>query len=173
MDFLTMLAQNQPDMDAAAGVAIGIMLVVLVIVIAIMVVIYYLIYAAQSRVPEQYRDISPGQVFLMLIPLFNLVWMFFVFQRVPTSFQKYFAAQGRTDVGDCGKNIGMAYCICVLCSIIPLVGALAGLGSLVLLIIFLVKITGLKNQIPEGGGAMAAAPMPPAGGPPEQGPPVG
>ena len=63
------------------------------------------------------------------------------------------AAAIEHDVGDAGRGMGLAYAICAACSIVPCVGIFAGLAALVLLIIFLVKIYGLKAQIgaPAGG----------------------
>ena len=164
MNLLTMLAQD-PNVEAIAGVVIAVAVVVALVILGVVIFVLWLLYGAQSRIPEQYRDISPGAIWLMLIPLFNLVWMFFVFQRIPTSYQKYFASQGRSDVGDCGKNLGLSFCICYLCAAIPVVGIFALLGALVVLILFLVKIMGLKKQIHIDGGAPPAA-VPPAGGPP-------
>jgi hypothetical protein len=90
---------------------------------------------------------EPGMVWLLMIPCFPLVWNFFVFQRIPESFASYFSAQGRTDVGDCGKQIGLWYAITAVGACIPLVGYIAGPASLVLLIISLVKLNELKNKI--------------------------
>lgn len=89
-------------------------------------------------------------VWLLLIPLFNLIWNFFVYQKLPDSYKSYFSSQGRTDVSDCGKGIGLAYAISAAACIVPCLNYLAVPAALVLLIIFLVKAMGLKNQIPEG-----------------------
>jgi len=114
---------------------------------AVAIVICFLLSDALKRLPPQFRKMEPGAVWLLLIPCFNIVWNFFVFPKVSESYSAYFAVQGRTDVGAAAGGIGLAYAICVVCSIIPCVGSLAGLASLVLLIIYLVKITGLKNQV--------------------------
>src|SRR5689334_14549782 len=65
------------------------------------VVVCALLYNAQSAIPPEHRRIEPGMVWLLLIPLFGLIWNFFVFQRIPESYQSYFYSMGRTDVGDC------------------------------------------------------------------------
>lgn len=145
-----MLAQNNNAPDAAAILAVVVgVLILLAISLAIAIVVCVLLYGCLNRVPPQFRKMDPGLVWLNLIPLFNFVWNFFVFQRIPESYQAYFNAQGRTDVGDCGKKIGMWYAICAACSLVPCVNYVAGPASLVLLIVFLVKVMGLKNQIPE------------------------
>jgi hypothetical protein len=142
-----------PQMDETAIIAIAavygvILLGVLLFAIAVSVVIILLISTPLKAIPDEYREMEPGKVWLLLIPLFNIVWNFFVFTRVPKSFQNYFAAQGKNDFGDCGEKLGMWYAICVACFIIPCVNYIAGPASLVLVIIFLVKIWDLKKQLP-------------------------
>ncbi len=135
--------------DAAAGLIliIGAALVGLVVGIAIAVVIALLVSGPLKRIPPEYREIEPGKVWLLLIPLFNLIWNFFVFPKVSRSFQKYFAAQGKAEHGDCGEKVGLWYAICGACCMIPCVNYIAGPAGLVLLIIYLVKIHGLKEFV--------------------------
>jgi hypothetical protein len=134
---------------------------------AIWVGIVYMLYISLKAVPREHQRMPAGQVWLLLIPLFNLVWNFFVFQQIPESYQNYFYSRGRTDVGDAGKGIGLAYAICAVCACVPCVNYAAGPASLVLLIIFLVKVMTYRGQV---GVAMpggfpvsfaAPAPMPP------------
>jgi hypothetical protein len=113
----------------------------ILLVFAVNIFVIYLLYTCFQRIPLQYRLMEPGMVWLLLIPLFNIVWVFFVLIRLSRSYQGYFAAQGRTDVGDCGEALGLwALILHFLC--FPV--------GLVLLIIYLVKVIGLKNQIPVG-----------------------
>ena len=86
-------------------------------------------------------------VWLLMIPLVNIVWNFFVYPKISESFQSYFNAQGRTDVGDCGKSLSMTFCILACTSVIPYLGACTGLAALVIWIIVLVKFSGLKSQL--------------------------
>jgi hypothetical protein len=83
---------------------------------------------------------EPGLVWLLLIPVFNLVWIFFVVLKIPESYQSLFYSRGRTDVGDAGRGLGLAYAICAVvsmgCSIIPCIGGIPALATLVLLILF-------------------------------------
>jgi hypothetical protein len=143
---------GQPPMsDEAAAVVAGVMviavLVGVVVGVAITILIILLISGALKTVPQEYREMEPGMVWLLLIPVFNLIWNFFVFPRVSKSFEKYFEAQGRTEFGDCGGKIGLWYAICVACCIVPCLNYIAGPASLVLLIIYLVKVLGLKKFV--------------------------
>ena len=87
-------------------------------------------------------------VWLLLIPMFNLVWNFSVFPKLSASYKAYFDSVGRTDVGNAGSGMALAYCICAACGILPCVGMLAGLAALVLLILYVVEAHRLKNLIP-------------------------
>jgi hypothetical protein len=116
-------------------------------VFVIRAVTCWLLWAPLATLPEHCREMQPWQVWLMMIPCFDLVWTFFVSQRVSQSFRNYFAETGRTEFGDCGAQIGLWWSICLACSIIPCVNYIAGPAQLVLLIIFLVKIWGLKAEV--------------------------
>lgn len=130
-------------MAAIAGVA-GIAVAVSLIVSA---VICWLVSGCYEKIPEKFRAMSPGKVWLLMIPCFNLVWNFWVFPGLSKSYKAYFDSVGDTSVGDCSANIALWYCICLACCIIPILNYLAGLGSIVLLIIYLVRASDLKNKI--------------------------
>jgi hypothetical protein len=140
----------------------------LLIGLAVSAAICYLLYNAQNAIPPEHQRVKPGMIWLLMIPLFNLVWNFFTFPKISDSYASYFQSRGRTDVGDAGRGIGLAFAICAACSIIPCVGVFTALASLVLLILFLVKIYGLKSQIgqvqptgfPAGPGTMPPPPPP-------------
>lgn len=122
------------------------------VMIAINVAICYLYMLILQRVPPQHRKMEPTMVWLLLIPCFNLVWNFFVYLRVPESVQSYLESTGRTDQGDCGRGVGMAYAICTALTVIPFVNYLTGPAALVLLIIFLVKMFQVKKLLPQAEG---------------------
>jgi len=168
-----LLAQNDPFGGGPPGAffaVFGVVIVVaLLIALAIMAVILYILYTCFERIPPEHRQMDSWQVFLLLIPCFNIIWNFFVYPRLAESYQSYFRSVGRTDVGDCGQQVGLWYAICSAVSIIPIVNYIAGPASLVLLIIFLVKAASLKGQIPPGGKPTPGG-YPQAGGfPPQEG----
>ena len=130
-----------------AGALVAVMLGMIGMALLINVVICLLLSGCFRRVPKQFRQMEPGMVWLLLIPCFNIVWNFFVFLKLPASYQAYFSSIGRTDVGDSGRGLGLAYAICVAVSLVPCVGYVAAGAALVLLILFLVKAISLKKQI--------------------------
>lgn len=145
-------------------IILGAICVGLLIGLGIQAFICYLLSDALKRLPPEFRKQEPNMVWLLMIPLFSLVWNFFVYPKISESYQAYFAAQngnipnGNPNLNyqntmiqqDTGQGIGLAYCICCCCGIIPYLGACIGLAALVLLIIYLVKLSGLKAQIPPG-----------------------
>ncbi len=137
---------NVAATDNMAGVWIAIFGLSLVL-LAVQIFICYLLQTCYSRIPEDFRQLSPGLVWLLLIPLFSAVWNFFVFLKLANSYQAYFASVGKPHMGDCGRALALAYCICVCLSIIPILGYLTGIAALVLLIILMVKMVALRNQI--------------------------
>jgi len=108
-----------------------------------------LAYLVLSRIPPQFRKQDPGMSFLLLIPLFSVVWNFFVHPKVAESMKAYFDAQGPHTYGDCGGSLALWLCICGACSFVPLLGLFAGIAGLVLMIVFYVKAFELSARIPK------------------------
>ena len=84
-----------------------------------------------------------------MIPFVPVVFNFFVFPRISESYKNYFESKGDISNGDCGKGIGISYSVCcvVIWLPIPIVQPIVCIAALVLLIIYMVKITGLKSQV--------------------------
>lgn len=156
-----LLQQHQltpEELEAMKGIAAVVLLVAFVgVVIAygILIGICVFISGCFKRVPAQFRKQEPGMVWLLLIPCFNIVWMFFVLPKLAESYKAYFDSVGKTDVGDCGYNLALWYCILIPCnavaSFIPIINLLtipAGIAGLVLLILFLVKAGEYKKLMP-------------------------
>jgi hypothetical protein len=66
------------------------------------------------------RTMRPGLVWLMLIPVFNIIWHFFVVVGLARSVGNEFqmrripSAQRRP-----GMSVGIAMCVCTVCAILP------------------------------------------------------
>ncbi len=137
------------DRAALGGIAVvlGFVCVGLLIGLGIAALICWYLSGILKAIPAEHRKQEPAMVWLLMIPLVNIVWNFFVYPKISESFQSYFNAQGRTDVGDCGKSLSMTFCILACTSVIPYLGACTGLAALVIWIIVLVKFSGLKSQL--------------------------
>jgi hypothetical protein len=156
--------QNNQEQIKALMAAVGVVGVLFVAVIAIAIgcLICWYLSSCLKRVPPQFRRQEPAMAWLLLIPCFNLVWNFFVYPKIGESYQAYFDSIGRTDLGDCGRSLGLSYCILSVAGLplgmIPVIGGVVscflGLATLVVWILFLVKAGNLKSQIPlDAGGA--------------------
>jgi hypothetical protein len=150
----------QPDIPPEAAFAFIAVIagVILVVSLAVQLVICLLVYKCAQRIPEQYQQIPPGHVWLLMIPCFAIIWNFFVFPKIAAGYAAYFRAHEDTSVGDCGAQLALIYCIAVCCSLVPIVQYVAGPASLVLLIIVLVKFWELRGRIPEGASPGMAPP---------------
>ncbi len=119
---------------------------ILVVVIAIQILICWLLSRLQSALPQQFRRHSPGQAYLMLIPLFNFVWMFIYPQGLSDGYAQFFNSQG-INKGDCNKQLALWWAICVVASLIPCIGLIPAFASFVLMIMFFVKMNELRTQV--------------------------
>ncbi len=119
--------------------------------IAVNVVLCLILSAFLKRLPERYRTQQPSMVWLLLIPLFSVIWNFFVFPKISESYKNYLDDHGSTDHADAGRSLAIAYSVLVCVSLIPYINMCLGPAALIVLIIYLVKINGYKSRIvPEG-----------------------
>src|SRR4051794_2730546 len=75
---------------------------------AIQAAICWFLSSCLKILPPEHRRQKPGMVWLLFIPVFNLVWNFFVFPAIADSYRSYFHSIGRTDVGGCGRGLALA-----------------------------------------------------------------
>ena len=143
--------QSHLEEHMTAGVLIALMAVVIVVAIIVNVVVCIFLSGCLKKLPQEYQKMTPGLVWLLLIPVFSLVWNFFVVLKLSASFRSYFAAKGKTDVGDCGKMLGLAYAIIAALSFLFStaggMGNWLGLAGLILLVLYLIKVMNLKKLV--------------------------
>ena len=107
----------------------------------------YFMAAAIKVLPDQHLQITSGKIWLQMIPCFNLIWAFIVVQGISGSFQSYFQSRGQTQHGDCHNQLGIFYCIAVLCNFVPYLNTVALPATIGLLIVYLVRIHRLKDAV--------------------------
>ncbi len=132
----------------AIGAVIGIAFIILVI--AMIPTVFYLINLQNTlkAVSPSNQAMPPGQVWLLLIPLFGTVWHFIVVQKIADSLKAEFdMRQIPLTEQRPAYSVGLAMCICACCGIIPFLGAIAGIASLVLWIIYWVKTAEYKRKL--------------------------
>ena len=112
-----------------------------------------------KAIRHENRFMSPGEVWLQMIPLFGIVWQFIVVTKISKSIKKELASKDQFSFDSNPYNhvdlesdrptyqIGMAMCILMVCSIIPVLGVLCSLAGIVCWIVYWVKLSQYKNQI--------------------------
>ena len=84
----------------------------------------------------------------MLIPLFNLVWQFFLVDHISKSLHNEFLRRNTPNVElEPGRGIGVAMCVLGVTSVIPVLGMLTGTAGLVFWILYWVKIAGYARLL--------------------------
>ncbi|MNK12916.1 hypothetical protein D3C87_309940 [compost metagenome] len=95
------------------------------------------------------RQIPPANVWLMFIPLFNIVYRFIMYPKISETLQREFESRGAPQSGDYLKGLGLGLSIGNAVGIIPYqpIRMVTGLGCLVLMIIYWVKAAEMKSQL--------------------------
>jgi hypothetical protein len=93
------------------------------------------------------RTMTPGLVWLQIIPFFGFIWQFFVVVALANSLGNEFAARRIPEEPKPGQSLGLAMCITRVCTVIPFLGIFAAIASLVLWIIYWVKIAGFSRKL--------------------------
>ena len=147
------------------GADAGIFIVAILIGLAIGITIMYFYLKNLSDLLKQVspsnRLTEPGSVWLMFIPLFNLIYPFILYPKICDSTKAEYMSRGLPSEGDFSRGIGITMPILGLAGMIPVLGGIASLGNLVLFIVFWVKTSGYKNQLlmsPAGEGTISSNP---------------
>jgi hypothetical protein len=139
------------DDESGLWAFLVIILVVLAvsIIISIVIGIFYCLtlQKALNRCAPQNRAMSPGLVWLYLIPIFSLVWHFFIVINMAKSLHAEFVYRGIVEEPSPGQTIGLATCILNVTTWIPYLGYLTSIAGFVCWIIYWVKIAGYSSKI--------------------------
>lgn len=101
-----------------------------------------------KEISPENRQMQPGEVWLTIIPLFGMVWQFFVVDRMSKSLKAEFLKRNIQIAEEKpGYSIGIAFCVLQCCGIIPILGGFAGIGGLVCWIIYWIKIADYKTLL--------------------------
>lgn len=128
----------------------GMILIVLVaLAIGLTIAILYLLTLQNTL-----KEVSPGNrlipdsnVWLMLIPLFNIFYAFYLYPKLCDSIKNEFEARNITERGDYGKTLGLVMATLGIISVIPQIPEILSLANLVIFIVFWVKIHGYKTKL--------------------------
>jgi hypothetical protein len=143
-----------------SGYGFAIILAILLFLAFVALGVYFLLtqYRTLEAIRPENRRMPSGQVWLQMIPLFGLIWQFFVISRIADSIRE----ELNSPTGDSifsenpvpsGERptyaIGLAYSICFCVSVIPidLIKGPASLGGIVCWIIYWVKLAEYKKKL--------------------------
>jgi hypothetical protein len=137
--------------------------------IAAALAVFILFFLAQQNtlkaIQPLNRDMPPANVWLQLIPLFNLYYQFVVVNRISNSIAREMESRSADSgilpeiVASSGpeslRKSGLAYCILSLFGWIPIIGSVASVIALVFMIVYWVKLVEFKKKIEGSMGAIA------------------
>lgn len=118
--------------------------------LALLIAYLLTLQRALERCAPRNRTVSPGKVWLSLIPLFNIVWQFILVSRIAETLRREFDFRGVTQPAsqdDYGRGVGLAMCVLAVISFIPLVGIPTGLAGCICWIVYWVKISGYSKTL--------------------------
>jgi hypothetical protein len=127
---------------------LGIILIVAGLLLLVPAILFLLsMKKALDRCSFESRTMSPNSVWLMLIPLFNIVFQFIMVSRVASSLDNEFRLRGISAEPNPGKSVGITYCILGLLGFIPIIGIFASLVGLVCFLVYWAKIAGFSSKL--------------------------
>lgn len=115
------------------------------IVLAFVPFIFLLITLQKTMnvISVENRKMPPSNVWLMLIPLFNIVWQFIMVSKIAESVtEECIKLNIHTKESKPTYNSGLTWNICNLIAFIPIIG---GLAALLTFILYWVKVNEYKN----------------------------
>jgi hypothetical protein len=132
----------------AGGTFIGLLFLIWIAVLILPTIFFILTQQrALSKCSPANQTMSPGLAWLQIIPVFGFIWQFFVVSALANSLGNEFRARGIQEEDKPGYGVGLAMCITRICVIIPILGFFSLVASLVLWIIYWVKIAGFSQKL--------------------------
>ncbi len=131
--------------SAASSDTFQVLFLLLFIILAFVPFIFFLITLQKTMnvISVENRKMPPSNVWLMLIPLFNIVWQFIMVSKISESVtEECIKLNIQTKESKPTYNSGLTWNICNLIAFIPIIG---GLAALVTFILYWVKVNEYKN----------------------------
>ena len=123
---------------------------ILILWFSLLALILYLLALqdALKKCAPSSRTMKPGKVWLLLIPVFGLVWQFIVVVNIAKSLRNEFARLGTPcRESTPGQATGLLWCLCNCCILIPLLSHLAAMVGFVLWIAYWIRIVNYSRLL--------------------------
>jgi hypothetical protein len=136
------------SINAAIIPGVGLLIGLIIITIA-MILSYIFVYRAWYILQPGGARTSPGKaVGFMFIPLFNIYWMFVSFHGWAQDWNRIRNSHSNlTSIPPVSEGLFLAGPICIVVSIVPLIGVLASLVYMVIFFVMLFNICKVVNAM--------------------------
>jgi hypothetical protein len=136
--------QETHSMAAGLGILTGVLVVSAIMLVPL---IFYCLtlQKALNRCSPENQAMNPGMVWLMFIPVFNVVWHFLIVLNMAKSLGAEFRKRGIAEDPNPGQTLGLVMCVAAL---------ICGPVGLVCWIMYWVKIADYSSRL-----AAPAAPL--------------
>jgi len=104
---------------------------------------------AFAAVDEEFRPIAPNMAWLELIPVFNLIWIFFLVVYLKQSYQKMWLAGRLLKETSVGYGFGLSFAICGVCGLVPGLNVLVLIPLLVFWILHWIQVHNASKLVLE------------------------
>lgn len=117
------------------------------------IVIVYVLYLNSLRktiieISPENRRVRPGEVWLMLIPLFSLVWQFVLVAKIADSLLAEYRSRGMTpSESRPGYQLGLTMSVCFVSSLLPLLGSIIALIGFICWILYWNKMNSYRQEL--------------------------
>ncbi len=128
-----------------AGAEVAVLLIYgVAIAVGIVIQIFFLLSLSKclKEISPRNRRMEPGQVWLNLIPCFNLVWMILTILRIADSLRDEYEDRGLRGDGDFGRTMGIVYYVSQF---------VCGIVALIFFILYWMKIAGYTKELAADG----------------------
>lgn len=132
-----------------AGLALGAVFIIAAVVITIVILYLLNIQNALKEVSDTNRQVPFINTWLLLIPLFNIVYAFIFYPKMAESFRREYEERELPQDGDFGKSIGLIMATLGVARLIPIdiLQSTLSLVGLILLIVLWVKVAKYKQTL--------------------------
>lgn len=105
------------------------------------------VQATLAAIDQEHRKVAPGTAWLLLIPVFNLIWIYFLVVYLRGGYAAMHAAGRLESQPNAGFGIGIAMAVCWSLWLLPFINLLAVIPSCVLWILHWNRVAKLRTRV--------------------------